>query len=79
MTDKMVVFKGKNIRRVLDNNEWWFVIVDVVSVLTESVNPDGYLKDMRRRDEELAKGWGQIATPLLIKTAGGNQKRPLHN
>ena len=29
---------------------------------------------MRRRDSELAKGWGQIATPLSIETAGGTQK-----
>jgi DNA-damage-inducible protein D len=29
---------------------------------------------MRRRAPELAKGWGQIATPLSILTAGGPQK-----
>lgn len=74
MTNKLVVFKGKEIRRILHNNEWWFAIVDVVLVLTDSVNPSGYIKDMRRRDRELAKGWGQIATPLLIVTAGGKQK-----
>jgi len=50
------------------------VITDVISALTDSVQPDGYLKDMRRRDQELSKGWGQIATPLLIKTIGGKQR-----
>ena len=74
MDSHLVVFKGQQIRRTLHNNEWWFVIVDVVSALTESVNPSGYIKDMRRRDEELSKGWGQIATPLSIKTEGGPQK-----
>jgi len=39
------------------------VIADVVADLTDSVDPQGYVKDMRRRDKELAKGWGQIATP----------------
>lgn len=29
---------------------------------------------MRRRDDELAKGWWQIATPLSIKTQGGVQQ-----
>lgn len=48
--------------------------MDVVSVLTDSINPSGYIKDMRRRDVELAKGWGQIATPLAIETIGGKQK-----
>ena len=63
METKLAIFKGKEIRRTLHNDEWWFAIVDVVSVLTDSVNPSGYIKDMRRRDAELAKGWGQIATP----------------
>ena len=50
------------------------MIVDVVSVLTESVQPEGYIKDLRRRDPELAKGWGKIATPLRIDTPGGAQR-----
>ncbi len=71
---KIALFKGRKVRRVIYNKEWWFVIVDVVEALTDSVQPDGYLKDMRRRDEELNKGWGQIATPLLIQTPGGKQQ-----
>ncbi len=71
---KIATFKGRQVRRTIHNNEWWFVIVDVVAVLTDSIQPEGYLKDMRRRDQELEKGWGQIATPLSIKTEGGLQK-----
>jgi len=74
MENKLVVFKGKEIRRTLHNNEWWFLVADVVEVLTETANSSDYIKKMRKRDTELAKGWGQIATPLLIKTPGGNQK-----
>ena len=72
--DKIVIFQEKQIRRVWDKEEWWFVIVDVVEVLTDSKNPSGYVKDMRRRDPELSKGWGQIATPLAVETTGGRQK-----
>ena len=71
---KISLFKGEKIRKTLYDNEWWFVIVDVVKVLTDSVQPEGYIKDMRRRDPELSKGWRQIATPLLIQTEGGTQK-----
>ncbi|MBW2596678.1 MAG: Bro-N domain-containing protein [Deltaproteobacteria bacterium] len=74
METSIAVFRGKGIRKTIHNNEWWFVIADVVSVLTDSANPPGYIKDMRRRDKELSKGWGQIATPLLIETSGGTQK-----
>jgi len=74
MTEKLAVFKGNEIRRIIHNNEWWFVITDVVSALTDSVNPSDYIKKMRSRDKELTKGWGQIVTPLSIETPGGNQK-----
>ena len=72
--NKIILFQEKQIRRVWHNEEWWFVIVDVVEALAESKNPAGYVKDMRRRDPELSKGWGQIATPLAVDTAGGKQK-----
>ncbi len=71
---QIALFQDKKIRKTFHNNAWWFVIVDVIEALTDSIDPVGYLKDMRRRDEELAKGWGQFATPLSIETSGGLQK-----
>lgn len=62
-SNHLVVFQEKVIRRTGHNEEWWFTIVDVVAILTDSVQPEGYVKDLRRRDKELAKGWGGIATP----------------
>jgi prophage antirepressor-like protein len=70
----LVVFQERGIRRAWHDGEWWFAIVDVVAVLTDSVQPEGYVKDLRRRDKELAKGWGQIATPLRLATEGGAQR-----
>ena len=52
---RVALFQKREIRRTLHNNEWWFAIVDVVAVLTDSTNPSGYLKDMRRRDPSLAE------------------------
>lgn len=72
--NKIILFETQPIRRTWHKEEWWFVIVDVIKILTDSKNPSGYLKDMRRRDEMLSQGWGQIATPLLIETKGGKQK-----
>ena len=69
----LVVFEDKKIRRVWHNDEWWFVIEDVIFALTDSKDPKGYIKDMRRRDDVLSEGWGQIATPLKIETIGGMQ------
>lgn len=70
----IVIFREKTIRRAWHNEEWWFAVADVVAALTDSVNPVDYIKKMRSRDKELAKGWGQIVTPLLVETSGGKQK-----
>ena len=43
-------------------------------ILTESKDPKQYIKRMRQRDEELAKGWVQIVPNLLVETAEGKQK-----
>ncbi|PIN76206.1 phage antirepressor protein [Candidatus Woesearchaeota archaeon CG10_big_fil_rev_8_21_14_0_10_37_12] len=74
----LAVFQGKNIRRTWFNDEWWFVIKDVVLAITDSKDPSQYLKKLRNRDEtvnDLFKGRGQIVPPLGLEfeTAGGNQ------
>jgi hypothetical protein len=73
LNKSLAIFQGKKIRRVWHEGEWWFVIVDVIEALTNSVNPRQYIKNMRNRDEELAKGWVQIEHTLLVETAGGKQ------
>jgi DNA-damage-inducible protein D len=79
METRIALFQKKEIRKTIHENEWWFVITDIVAALTDSASPSGYLKDMRRRDPSLVdafKGGGQIATPLTLEfsTAGGPQK-----
>lgn len=45
----LVVFQEKAIRRTWHNEEWWFSIIDVVSVLSESNNPNRYWSDLKRK------------------------------
>ena len=73
-TTQIALFRKKEIRRTIHKDEWWFAIVDVIAALTDSIDPSGYLRDLKRRDSEIDKGWGQIAHPLSINTAGGPQK-----
>ena len=70
------LFESKQVRAIWDDEQekWYFSITDVIAILTDSVNPTDYLKKMRKRDPQLAEGWGQIVTPLSIQTAGGKQK-----
>jgi prophage antirepressor-like protein len=58
----------------LSKSDWRFVIADVVTALTDSIQATGYIKNMRKRDSDLNKGWGQIASPLSVPTPGGIQK-----
>jgi len=46
---KIALFKGKRIRKIVDNNEWWFSVVDVIEVLTDSQNPRDYWYKMKIR------------------------------
>ena len=74
MTDHhMIVFKGKNIRRIIHNNEWWFSISDIVEALTDSADAKQYIKKMRQRDPELNVNWGTICTPLEILAPDGGR------
>jgi hypothetical protein len=47
--DKIVVFQSKHIRRIWLNDEWFFSVIDVVGVLTESTNPRDYWFKMKIR------------------------------
>ncbi|MFH1209984.1 MAG: Bro-N domain-containing protein [archaeon] len=69
----LVVFQGKRIRRTWHNDQWYFVIEDIISVLTDSNDVKQYINKMKQRDEELAKGWVQFVHTLAVPTSGGNQ------
>ena len=70
------IFEGKNVRIVWNEQDekYYFAVADIIEILTDTTNPTDYLKKMRQRDKELAKGWGQIVTPLSYQTLGGKQK-----
>ena len=70
------IFDSKNVRTVWDSDteQWYFCVVDVVKVLTDSPNPTDYIKKMKKRDYALAEGWGHFVTPLSIQTPGGKQR-----
>ena len=70
------LFESRQIRSVWNESDekWYFVVADVVQILTDTPNPIDYIKKMRKRDTLLSQGWGQIVTPLSVETPGGKQK-----
>ncbi len=72
--NKIIVFKNKQIRRVWFKNDWWYSVVDVVGVLTDSTNPTDYLKKIRKRDVEL-KTYIGTNCPHIDMLTDTNKKR----
>lgn len=75
MTKKSEIklFQDKQVRSVWDDEQeqWYFSIVDVVAILTDSSDPKQYLKKMRARDPELNARWGTICTPTKMQASDG--------
>ena len=48
----LVVFQDKKIRRLWHENQWFFSVVDIVSVLTDSVDSKDYWYRLKQREKE---------------------------
>jgi len=71
--NRIALFQHKAIRRTIHDNEWWFVVEDVVLALIDSRDPKQYIQRMKQRDPELGKGWVQFVHTLAVPTDGGPQ------
>ena len=78
-TSDLEFFYDDKVRKVWDRlrEEWYFSVVDVVTVLTESADPKQYLKRIRQRDPILNSNWGTICTPLRMPSADGKMRKNL--
>lgn len=79
MGSKLQLFEDKKIRSYWDpeQEEWYFSVVDVVEVLTDSANPTDYLKKMRKRDLELATYIGTNCPQVAMLTETGKKRKTL--
>ena len=77
--DEIKLYENKEIRSVWDEEkeEWYFSVVDVVGVLSESKNPTDYLKKMRKRDEQLAFYIGTNCPQVEMKSSSGKKRKIL--
>lgn len=51
-TTKIALFKGKRIRKTIYKNEWWFSVVDICEVLTDSTDAGAYWRKLKQRLKE---------------------------
>lgn len=73
----MQLFENKKIRTAWDETQeqWYFSVVDVVAVLSESTDAKQYIKKMRSRDIELNSNWGTICTPVEMIANDGKKRK----
>lgn len=69
------LFEGKKVRVVWNEQEekYYFAIVDIVELLTDSADVKQYIKRMRSRDPELDSVWGTICTPHQFVSTDGKK------
>ena len=75
--NKLIIFESKKIRRVWREGEWFFSVVDIVEVLTDSINPTDYLKKLRKRDEEFGIYIGTNCPQVEMLTKTGKNRKTL--
>ena len=73
------LFEEKRVRTVWDDQQekWYFSVIDVVAVLTDSVNPTDYFKKMRKRDPELSAFVGTNCPQVGMLTETGKKRQTL--
>lgn len=77
MNDKIQLFEDKRIRTAWDEEkeEWYFSIVDVIGVLTESPNPQTYWRVMKKRLKD--EGNETVTNCNALKMIAADGKRRL--
>jgi len=77
--NKIAIFQDKKIRMEWDiqQQDYWFSIVDIVGALTDSVNPTDYLKKMRKRDEILENYLGTNCPYVELENEDGKKRKVL--
>jgi len=59
---KIAIFKGKQIRKIIHSNEWWFSVIDVVEALTETERPRKYWSDLKKKLSQ--EGYVQLSEKI---------------
>ena len=76
MDNEIKLFEGNQIRSIWDNEreEWYFSIVDIVGVLTESENPRKYWSVLKTRLKKEGNELATICSQLKLKATDGKMR-----
>jgi DNA-damage-inducible protein D len=66
----LIPFGGKEIRKIIHNDEWYFSVIDVIEILTDSAIPRNYWSDLKRREPQLH----EICVQLKLTASDGRKR-----
>ena len=75
--NKIILFQEKQIRRVWHLDKWYFSVLDVIEILTDSPNPTDYFKKMRKRDEGLKTYVGTNCPHVEMEGKEGKKRKTI--
>jgi DNA-damage-inducible protein D len=52
MENHLAPFEGKEIRKIEHNGEWYFSVIDIIGILTDSPNPKNYWSVLKNREPQ---------------------------
>ena len=69
---KVAIFQGKQIRKTLLKNEWWFSVIDIIAFLTDSKKPRDYWHKMKIREKSTSGSeLSTICRQLKLRSSDG--------
>ena len=69
---KISIFRGRNIRKTIYKNEWWFSVIDIVEVLSGTDRPRKYWNDLKTK--LIKEGYSEVSEKigqLKLKASDG--------
>ena len=67
-----IPFEGKEIRKIWHNEQWYFSVVDVVQILTDSNNPNRYWSDLKRKLQKESQSYDFFVRLNMPRVGGKN-------
>lgn len=61
-TTKVALFKGREIRKTIYDNEWWFSVIDIIEVLTDTERPRKYWSDLKNK--LIKEGYSEVSEKI---------------
>ena len=56
----LISFEGKNVRKIWHNDEWYFSVVDIIEVLTDSHSPRAYWTKFKQHTAHLSENYVKL-------------------